>query len=111
MKYFFMASLIIKWQRCGKSTCRCIEGFPHGPYFWLVTYISRNSQLKQRGKYKWKYLGKRPEDAWSKLVHFDQRFHKSYSLDKLKHRINLLHKLRNENKNSRMSDEVFTIDD
>ena len=106
-----MASLIIKWQKCGKSTCRCAEGFLHGPYFWLVTYISRNSQLKQRGKYKWKYLGKRPDDAWSKLIHLDQRFHKNYSLDKLKDRISILHKLKREQKDPQMSDRVFTVND
>ena len=106
-----MAALIIKWQKCGKSTCRCCEGFPHGPYFWLVTYISRNSHLKQRGKYKWKYLGKKPDEAWSKLVHLDQRFHKNYSLEKLKQRVNNLHKLKIEQKSSRMSDRVFIVKD
>jgi hypothetical protein len=27
-------SLQAEWRRCGKPTCRCARGEPHGPYFY-----------------------------------------------------------------------------
>ena len=75
-----MASIIVKWQKCGKTGCRCTEGMPHGPYFWLVTYISVRSTDKRRGKYAWKYLGRQSSDAWEKLAVLDHRFKSAFDL-------------------------------
>jgi DNA repair exonuclease SbcCD ATPase subunit len=36
--------------RCGKETCRCARGMPHGPYPYLVEY--------REGRKEEKYLGK-----------------------------------------------------
>ena len=78
-----MTSLLVKWQRCGKPSCRCSDGLLHGPYFWLVTYISKKSNHKRGGKYSWVYLGKNPRDVWEKLEKVDNRFNQQYDLDHL----------------------------
>jgi hypothetical protein len=26
-------SLHLEWRRCGKASCRCARGHPHGPYY------------------------------------------------------------------------------
>ena len=60
-----MASIIAKLQRCGKTNCHCYaSGSLHGPYFWLVIYVRSEYQ---KGKYKWKYLGKDPQLILGKL--------------------------------------------
>ena len=60
-----MASVIAKFQRCGKTNCHCyLNGSLHGPYFWLVSYV-RSEHGK--GKYRWKYLGKDPQSVITKL--------------------------------------------
>ena len=60
-----MASIIAKFQRCGKTNCHCYaSGSLHGPYFWLVIYVRSEYQ---KGKYKWKYLGKDPQLILGKL--------------------------------------------
>jgi len=106
-----MASLIAKWQKCGKHNCRCNEGFPHGPYFWLVTYISKNSILQHRGKYHWQYLGKNPQDVWTKLEYLDSRFTERYSLEKMHDRIVQLKKQIVFDGSSRYGGEIFVIKD
>ncbi|MFX1250971.1 MAG: DUF6788 family protein [Promethearchaeota archaeon] len=60
-----MASIIAKFQRCGKTNCHCYtSGSLHGPYFWLVIYVRFKYK---KGKYKWKYLGKDPQRILVKL--------------------------------------------
>ena len=60
-----MVSIIIKFQKCGKKTCKCYkEGKLHGPYFWAVTYKGSH---QGRAKYKWTYLGKAIEKTIEKL--------------------------------------------
>lgn len=50
--------LVVKTQLCGKKNCRCIkQADPHGPYGWLVRYVSKE-EGKKHASYKWKYLGK-----------------------------------------------------
>jgi hypothetical protein len=82
-----MPSVLAKWQKCGKSGCRCDQGFLHGPYFWLVTYISTRSTGRRAGKYSWIYLGSSPDRAWDKLISidnlFERYFQKSSLSDKL----------------------------
>lgn len=43
-------SVHVAWQRCGKPTCRCANGEPHGPYYYrhqrvcgrqVKTYVKR----------------------------------------------------------------------
>jgi hypothetical protein len=106
-----MASLIIKWQKCGKKTCRCMEGFPHGPYFWLVIYISRKSADKRRGKYKWRYLGRNPQDVWTRLEQFDPRFGERYTLQDMKQKVTLLHDLHQKNPPTSTTEKIFSLEE
>lgn len=62
-----MPSIVLKLQSCGKETCSCRrEGKLHGPYFWLVTY--KKGTNGQRGRYVWKYLGKRVDQVVKFIV-------------------------------------------
>ena len=65
-----MGSIITKFQKCGKSNCKCTLGnsneFLHGPYYWHVKYIKPRNSL-HKGKYKWIYIGKTPEELDSFL--------------------------------------------
>ena len=65
-----MGTIITKYQKCGKPNCKCTTGdtneFLHGPYYWHVKYIKPRNSL-QKGKYKWIYIGKTPEDLNSYL--------------------------------------------
>ena len=58
-----MASIIKKYQKCGKNNCHCqLAETAHGPYYWLVKYVkSRNSFSK--GKYTWRYISRNPDDV------------------------------------------------
>ncbi|MFX0209022.1 MAG: DUF6788 family protein [Candidatus Hodarchaeota archaeon] len=85
-----MASVIVKWQKCGKTNCRCSEGLLHGPYFWLVTYVSRKSDNRRKGKYAWRYLGKNALHVWEKLEKLDKRFDERYDLPELNDKIRKL---------------------
>jgi len=78
-----MPSILAKWQKCGKSTCRCSEGLLHGPYLWLVTYHSSRSADRRAGKYSWQYLGRSPNVAWEKLRAFNPRFSQEYEFSSL----------------------------
>ncbi len=82
-----MPSVLAKWQKCGKSGCRCNEGILHGPYLWLVTYNSARSIDRRAGKYSWIYLGRSLDRAWLKLVSinpsFERYFQKSTLLEKI----------------------------
>ncbi len=78
-----MPSILAKHQKCGKSTCRCNEGFLHGPYLWLVTYHSSRSADNHAGKYSWLYLGRSPNNAWEKLRTIDPRFSQEFEFSSL----------------------------
>ena len=78
-----MPSILAKWQKCGKLTCRCSEGFFHGPYLWLVTYHSSRSADRRAGKYSWLYLGRSPNNAWEKLRTIDPRFSQEFDFSSL----------------------------
>ncbi len=78
-----MPSILAKWQKCGKLTCRCSEGFFHGPYLWLVTYHSSRSTDRRAGKYSWQYLGRSPNIAWEKLRTINPRFSLEYEFSSL----------------------------
>lgn len=57
-----MPSIVAKYQRCGKPNCHCSSGGSfHGPYYWVVTYVKARQQGR-KGRYKWKYIGKSPEE-------------------------------------------------
>jgi hypothetical protein len=106
-----MASLIAKWQICGKSTCRCTNGLFHGPYFWLVSYISVKSNDKKKGKYSWTYLGKNPSNVWKKLRTFDSRFYEKYSFSTLRDKIKELHKDKARTEDLKTSESVLEVAD
>ena len=91
-----MASVIIKWQKCGKPACRCREGMLHGPYFWLVSYISKKSDDRRKGKYSWQYLGKNSLDVWKKLENLDKRFIQKYTLLDLNNKMHKIIQMRKE---------------
>ena len=78
-----MPSILAKWQKCGKSTCRCSKGLLHGPYLWLVTYHSSRSADRRAGKYSWQYLGRSPNIAWEKLRVINPRFTQEYEFSSL----------------------------
>ena len=78
-----MPSILAKRQKCGKPTCRCSEGYLHGPYLWLVTYHSSTSSDRRAGKYSWLYLGRYPEKAWDKLRAIDPRFDEKFKFSTL----------------------------
>ncbi len=71
-----MPSIILKMQSCGKENCSCRrEGRLHGPYFWLITYRKDETSPKplkkstgRKGRYVWKYLGKRVDQVVRTLV-------------------------------------------
>ncbi|MFX1285366.1 MAG: DUF6788 family protein [Promethearchaeota archaeon] len=106
-----MPSVIAKWQKCGKSNCRCSEGMLHGPYFWLVAYVSKKSNDKRKGKYLWRYLGKNPVDAWKKIEKLNNRFSEKYDLQDLNIKIRKLLKDREEKSDFKTVEKVLTIED
>ena len=89
-----MPSVLAKWQKCGKSGCRCNEGALHGPYLWLVTYNSTQSAGHRAGKYSWIYLGRSLDRAWQKLISIDPLFERSFEESDLLKKIN---DIRNKN--------------
>lgn len=106
-----MASIIVKWQKCGKTGCRCTKGVPHGPYFWLVKYIRINSLDKRRGKYSWKYLGKKPSDAWEKLAVLDHRFKTTFDLQDFNRKVKELNQRKEQGSIHKTTEKIMTIDD
>ena len=89
-----MVSVLAKWQKCGKTGCRCNEGIFHGPYLWLVTYHSARQEGKHAGKYSWKYLGRSPELAWQKLGTIDPRFKQYFNISALLDKLEDIHRKR-----------------
>ena len=106
-----MASVIVKWQKCGKPTCRCSEGMLHGPYFWLVVYVSKKSNDKRKGKYLWQYLGRNPADVWNKIEKLNHRFNEKYNLQDLNDKVRKLRKDREQKISSKTIEKILTIDD
>jgi hypothetical protein len=39
-------AVCVQWKRCGKASCRCRSGDPHGPYFAL--FWRENGRLRKR---------------------------------------------------------------
>ncbi|MHA2223864.1 MAG: DUF6788 family protein [Candidatus Hodarchaeales archaeon] len=106
-----MASLIAKWQKCGKSSCRCSNGVLHGPYFWLVKYISKKAVHKRRGKYSWQYLGKNPRDVWERLEILDKRFNERYSILDLNKKLKILTEPIERDESFKIVEPILTIKD
>jgi hypothetical protein len=106
-----MASVIVKWQNCGKPACRCKEGMLHGPYFWLVSYISKKSDNRRKGKYSWRYLGKNSTEAWKKLENLDKRFIQKYDLLDLNTKMSKITQMRKETSDTKTIERVLTIDE
>jgi hypothetical protein len=106
-----MPSLIAKWQKCGKRSCRCNEGFLHGPYFWLVRYISKKASHKRKGKYSWRYLGRNPLLVWEKLRTIDTRFGQRYQLSDLTDKIGRLRQIKDKTVEHRTIEPLLTIED
>ncbi len=106
-----MASIILKWQKCGKPSCRCSEGTLHGPYFWLVAYISKKSNDNRKGKYSWRYLGKNPEYAWKKLEKLDRRFNEKYDLLDLNDKLQKLKHIREKNISLKTMEKILSVED
>ncbi|MHA2243752.1 MAG: DUF6788 family protein [Candidatus Hodarchaeales archaeon] len=106
-----MASVIAKWQKCGKPSCRCSEGILHGPYFWLVEYVSKKSNYNRKGKYSWRYLGKNPEDAWEKLGKFNRRFNEKYNLLDLNDKIQKLKHIKEKSVSLKSMEQILTVED
>lgn len=106
-----MASLIAKWQKCGKSGCRCTIGTLHGPYFWLVAYISKKTNDPRKGKYSWQYLGKNPAKVWEKLRFIDERFSRKYELSDLNNKIENLKGSRNSEEIPKTIEPILKVDD
>ena len=92
-----MPSVLAKWQKCGKSGCRCNEGALHGPYLWLVTYNSTQSTNHRAGKYSWIYLGGSLDRAWQRLISIDPSFENNFEESDLLKKIN---DIRNKNVSS-----------
>jgi len=45
LKDLFAASLSVVYRTCGKKTCACVRGKPHGPYFFLsIQSAGRNDR-------------------------------------------------------------------
>ncbi len=100
-----MVSIIIKFQRCGKKTCKCAkEGKLHGPYFWAVTY--RGSQLG-RAKYKWVYLGKAIEKTIEKLGIVFPEIDAKMTREKLQSKLNKLHEKYKRINNSKYTTRIL----
>ncbi|MFX0123790.1 MAG: DUF6788 family protein [Candidatus Hodarchaeota archaeon] len=106
-----MASVIVKWQNCGKPACRCREGLLHGPYFWLVSYISKKSDDRRKGKYFWRYLGKNPTDVWKRLENLDQRFNEKYDFLDLNIKLQHIIKKREKINDARSIERILTVED
>jgi hypothetical protein len=106
-----MASLIVKWQKCGKPGCRCTIGTLHGPYFWLVAYISNKINDPRKGKYSWQYLGKNPAEVWKKLRFIDKRFSKTYELSDLNNKIEYLKRNRKSERIPKTIEPILKLDD
>ena len=66
-----MGSIITKYQKCGKLTCKCKDRTTteslQGPYYWYVKYVKPRNSLK-KGKYKWIYIGKSTEELNEYLI-------------------------------------------
>jgi hypothetical protein len=101
-----MPSILAKWQKCGKLTCRCSQGLLHGPYLWLVTYNSSRSADRRAGKYSWRYLGRSPNIAWQKLSTIDPRFSKEYEFSSL---LEKLRSLRQKTNSQLLSPTTSTL--
>ena len=70
-----MPSIIIKYQKCGKTNCRCsTHKILHGPYFWLVRYI-KPRYTHEKGRYKWRYLGKNGKDLATFFNQEGEKYH------------------------------------
>ncbi|MHA1941720.1 MAG: DUF6788 family protein [Candidatus Hodarchaeales archaeon] len=106
-----MASVLAKWQKCGKHGCRCNDGILHGPYFWLVTYHSARSNNPRAGKYSWRYLGSSPENAWQKLNKIDSRFIRRYSMSGLLKKLEDIIRKRENQSIAPHSTPLLTISD
>ncbi len=106
-----MASVLAKWQKCGKHSCRCNDGILHGPYFWLVTYHSARSNNPRAGKYSWRYLGSSPENAWQKLNTIDSRFTRQYTMSGLLKKLENFIKRRKNKSTTLRSAPLLTIPD
>ena len=79
---FYMPSIIKKFQKCGKKNCHCnINDTFHGPYYWLVKYVKPRNSLK-KGKYKWQYISKNPEDIKG-FINSNKHLNLKFDLDKL----------------------------
>ena len=104
-----MASVVVKWQSCGKSACRCREGMLHGPYFWLVSYISKKSDDKRKGKYSWRYLGKNPTEVWNRLENYDKRFSQKYNLLDLNTKLRRISEIRKKTPDTKSMERILTI--
>ena len=106
-----MPSVLAKWQKCGKHSCRCNNGILHGPYFWLVTYHSARSNNPHAGKYSWRYLGKSPENAWAKLNKLDSRFIRYYNISGLLKKLEDVISKRKNKSSAPQSAPLLTIPD
>jgi len=106
-----MPSILAKWQKCGKSTCRCSEGFLHGPYLWLVTYHSSRSDDRRAGKYSWQYLGRSPNVAWEKLRATNPRFSQEYEFSSLLEKLGSVRQKSGSNSSSPATSSLLTLPD
>lgn len=51
LKDLFAASLSVVYRSCGKKTCACARGKPHGPYFFLsIQSAGRNDRYHVSGE-------------------------------------------------------------
>jgi hypothetical protein len=39
-------AVCVQWVRCGRTTCRCARGHPHGPYFYR--FWREGARLRKR---------------------------------------------------------------
>ncbi len=106
-----MVSIIAKWQRCGKETCKCRDGMPHGPYFWLVEYISKRSLDKHRGKYTWTYLGRSIDQAWEKVTVLEPKFEEKYQKEDIVEKVMRMLNLRREQVSTKTSQPILSLED
>ncbi|MCK4847676.1 MAG: hypothetical protein KAT16_01485 [Candidatus Heimdallarchaeota archaeon] len=104
-----MPSILAKWQKCGKSSCRCSEGLLHGPYLWLVTYHSSRSANLRAGKYSWQYLGRSPNIAWEKLRAIDPRFSYEYEFSSLLEKLGRVQQKSDHNSVSPTTSTLLTL--
>lgn len=77
-----MPSIIVKFQRCGKNNCHCINGDYHGPYYWFVIYKKARNNFK-KGKYKWRYIGKNSSELKRFLDEISSKMQIKSSLEEI----------------------------